>query len=169
MRHENAMSVTSAQAMPASENSGSSELGMSFLLAALMSLIVAAKLFALPLSFGPGLSVENALLYVVLAALLFKMAVQRTFHFELRELHMCFAVLVAYAALSIVAGAAIVQHPDSRALRAGSGLRARLVDQFVFFAVFFYGLQQSRSALSVLKFVFVLRSGANLVALLDAW
>ncbi len=163
------MSVTSAQALPASENRGSSELGMSFLLAALMSLIVAEKLFALPLSFGPGLSVENALLYVVLAALLFKMAVQRTFYFELRELHICFAVLVAYAAMSIVAAAVIVQYPGYRALRAVIGLKARLVDQFVFFAVFFYGLQQSRSALGVLKVVFVLMIGANLVALLDAW
>jgi len=65
------MSHYSVQAM---ESSGPRELGMSFLLAGLMTLIVAQRLFALPLSLGPGLSVENALLYVVLAALLFKMA-----------------------------------------------------------------------------------------------
>jgi len=39
----------------------------------------------------------------------------------------------------------------------------------VYFAVFFYGLQQSRSAFNVLKIVFVLMIAANLIALLDAW
>src|SRR5690606_37967743 len=99
------MSVMSAQALSIREEAGPREFGMSLLLAALMALNVAEQVFALPLSLGPGLSAENALLYVVLAALLFKMAVQRTFRFELRELHVCFVVLIAYAALSIIAAA----------------------------------------------------------------
>lgn len=160
------MSRYSVQAM---ESSGPRELGMSFLLAGLMTLIVAQRLFALPLSLGPGLSVENALLYVVLAVLLFKMAVQRTFRFELRELHVCFFLLIGYAAVSIVAAAIIVQYPGYKTFQAIVTLKSRLVDQLVYFAVFFYGLQQSRSAFNVLKIVFVLMIAANLIALLDAW
>lgn len=163
------MSVTSAQAFPTRDETGPSELGMSILLAALMALNVAEQVFALPLSLGPGLSAENALLYVVLAALLFKMAVQRTFRFELRELHICFVVLIAYAAISIVAAAVIMQYPGYRVVASIIGFKARLLDQFVFFAVFFYGLQQSRSAFNVLKMVFVFMIAANLIALLDAW
>lgn len=162
------MALSGTHALPATEPP-STELGLSVLLGALITLIVAEQVFALPLSMGPGLSLENALLYVVLAALFFKMAVQRSFRFELRELHICFALLIAYAALSIVAAALIVQYPSYRPLRAIIAFKSRLVDQFVFFAVFFYGLQQSRSAFNVLKLMFVLMVGANLLALLNAW
>ena len=85
----------SAQALPTAEQTGSSEHGMSFLLSALMALVAAEQLFALPLSVAPGLSVENALLYVMLGALIFKMALQRTVRFELRALHVCFIALIA--------------------------------------------------------------------------
>lgn len=163
------MSVMSAQALSIREEAGPREFGMSLLLAALMALNVAEQVFALPLSLGPGLSAENALLYVVLAALLFKMAVQRTFRFELRELHVCFVVLIAYAALSIIAAAVIMQYPGYRVVSSIIAFKARLVDQFVFFAVFFYGLHQSRSAYNVLKMVLVFMIAANLIALLDAW
>ncbi len=147
----------------------SSEWGMSLLLAALLTLVAAEQVFALPLSMGPGLSVENALLYVVLSALIFKMAVQRSVRFELRELHICFLVLIGYAALTLIAAAVVVQYPGYRTLKYIISLKARLVDQFVFFAVFFYGLNQSRSAFSVLKTLFLLTVLMNVIALLDGF
>lgn len=162
------MATSTAHTFPATEPA-STELGLTTLLGALLTLVVAERVFALPLSMGPGLSLENALLYVVLAALFFKMAVRRSFRFELRELHVCFALLIAYAALTIVAAALIVQYPGYRPLRAIVAFKARLVDQLVFFAVFFYGLQRSRSALNLLKLMFLLMVGANLLALLNAW
>ena len=45
-------------------------------------------------SLGHGLSVKNALLYVLALALVMKFAVQQNFAFEVREIYATFAVLI---------------------------------------------------------------------------
>ncbi len=140
-----------------------------FLLGCLMALVIAQQLFAMPLSLGAGLSVENALLYVAAGALAFKIAVQRNIRFELRGLHVCFAVVLIYAALSIPAAALIGGYWGYRPIGAVIAYKSRLFDQFVFFAVFFYGLRSTRSAVQVLKAVLLMTAIANFVAILDAY
>lgn len=142
---------------------------MTLLLSGLLTLVAAQILFALPLSVAPGLSAENALMYLVAGALVFKMGVQQRFRFELRDLHVCFAILLVYAAISIATAALVVQYPGYKVLKAIFAYKARLVDQFVFFVVFFYGVQESRSALNVLKVMLAMTALSNLGALLDAW
>jgi hypothetical protein len=142
---------------------------MSVLLSSLMALVIAQQVFALPLSLAPGMSLENALLYIAATALAFKFAVQRNFQFELRGLHTAFAVLIGYAALSIPAVALLQPFDGYRPLPAVLAFKSRLVDHFVFFAVFFYGLRGTRSALNVLKALLVMTAVANLIALLAAW
>lgn len=163
------MALTSSQVIVDSEPANARESGMSLLLAGLMALLAAERLFALPLSMGPGLSLENALLYVVAGTLAFKIGVQRNFRFELRELHVCFVILLAYATLSIVAASLVVQYPGYGLIKSVISLKSRWVDQFVYFLVFFYGLQYSRSAYNVLKMVVLITVIANAIALLDTF
>lgn len=145
------------------------ESGMILLLAGLMTLVSAQMLLALPLSLGPGLSAENALLYVIAGALALRIGVGGNFRLELRALHTCFVVLLLYAAVSIAVAALVVQYQRYEVLKAIMSFKARLADQFVFFAVFFYGIQGTRNAMSVLKVLLLLTALANLGALLDAW
>jgi O-antigen ligase len=148
----------------------SREGAMSFLLTSLMALIIAEQLFALPLSLGAGLSLENAMLYVVAGGLVFRVAVQRsTFRFELRSLHACFAVVLLYAACSIPMAALMAPYQGYDVVRAILAYKSRMFDQFVYFAVFFYGIQNSRGAFTVLKALLLMTAMANLIALLDAW
>jgi O-Antigen ligase len=142
---------------------------MTLLLSSLMALIAIQLVMALPMSLGPGLSAENALLYVVAGTLALKMAVHRDFRVELGVLHVAFAVLIIYAAASIWFVVTLVGFPHYRALDAVIALKSQLVDQFVFFAVFFYGVRNSRSALIVLKVLLVMTIAVNFVALLDTW
>jgi hypothetical protein len=142
---------------------------MSLLLGSLMALVISQQLFAMPLSLGPGLSVENALLYVVAGTLAFKIAVQRNIRYELRGFHTCFAVLLIYAALSIPAAALVGNYWGYKPLVAVISYKSRLFDQFIFFAVFFYGLRNTRSAVGVLKALLLMTAIANLVAILDAY
>ena len=142
---------------------------MSLLLAALMAVVIGQQLFALPLSLGPGLSIENAFLYVVAGALAFKFAVQRNLRYELRGLHVCFAFLIGYAALTIPVVTVSSPFEGYKPLPAILAFKATLLDQFVFFAVFFYGLQNTRSAFNVLKALLAMMAIANLIALFDAW
>lgn len=163
------MAVAPSHMVPATELSRSNETGMSLLLVALLTLVAAEQVFALPLSMGPGLSMENALIYVVLSALIFKMAVQRSTRFELRALHICFFALIGYAALTLIVAALVIQYPGYRTIKYVISLKARLVDQLVFFAVFFYALHHSRSAFNVMKALLLLTVLMNVIALLDGF
>lgn len=142
---------------------------MSLLLAGLMAVVIGQQLFALPLSLGPGLSAENALLYVLAGALAFKFAVQRNLRYELRGLHVCFGLLIGYAALTIPVVTVIAPFDGYKPLPAILAFKATMLDQFVFFAVFFYGLQNTRSAFNVLKALLAMTAISNLIALFDAW
>ena len=155
--------------LEATTDAKSGEGAMSVLLASLMALVIAQQLFALPLSLAPGVSVDNALLYIAAAALAFKFAVQRNLRFELRGLQVCFAILIGYAALTIPAVTVMQPFDGYKPVPAILSFKSRLVDHFIFFAVFFYGLQGTRSALNVLKALLVMTAIANLVALLAAW
>jgi O-antigen ligase len=142
---------------------------MSLLLAGLMAVVIGQQLFALPLSLGPGLSIENAFLYVVAGALALKFAVLRNLRYELHGLHVCFALLIGYAALSIPFVTLAAPFDSYKPLPAILSFKASLLDQFVFFAVFFYGLHNTSSALNVLKALLAMTAIANLFALFDAW
>jgi hypothetical protein len=143
---------------------------MSLLLTSLMALIIAQQLLALPMSLGPGLSLDNALLYVVAGVLVFRIAVQgAAFRFELRGLHACFATVLIYAAFSIPVALFLAQYQGYDTFRAILTFKSQLFDQLVYFAVFFYGIQSRRGALNVLKALLLMTALANLVALLDAW
>ena len=162
------MSRSGPQTLPATDLAPSRERGMIFLLSAMIALLTAQRVFGLPLSMGPGLSAENALLYLIAGALAFRAALSRKFRFEMRALHVCFAILIVYSAVSILAAVLVFQYPGYQPLHVIIGFKARLVDQFVFFAVFFYGVQSRRSALFVVRILFLFLWAANLIALLDA-
>src|SRR5688572_12482575 len=129
------MRLNTAQ-LDAVDQSKSGEGAMSLLLAGLMAVVIGQQLFALPLSLGPGLSAENALLYVLAGALAFKFAVQRNLRYELRGPHVCFGLLIGYAALTIPVVTVIAPFDGYKPLPAILAFKATMLDQFVFFAVF---------------------------------
>jgi len=144
------------------------ERGMRFLLSCLMILIVVTDILDVPMSLGPGLSAKNALLYLIALALAFKMIVQQRFVFELRALHICFAILIVYSLVTIFAAAFIVQYPRYELIASGINWKSRLVDQAIFFLVFFYGLHESRNAHWLIKVVLLAVIVGNAVAFLNA-
>src|SRR5690606_14274631 len=90
-RQRKPMNAIATQALQPAAEPG--ERGMILLLVGLMTLVSAQMLLALPLSLGPGLSAENALLYVVFGALALRIGVGGNFQLELRGLHLCFVIL----------------------------------------------------------------------------
>jgi O-antigen ligase len=144
------------------------ERGMRLLLALLIVLIVVTDILDLGLSMGPGLSVKNAMLYVIAVALVFKMIVQQNFVFDLRALHTCFALLIGYSLLSLFTAYFVVEYPRYSLIESGISLKSRLIDHAIFFLVFFYGLRGSRTAHSLLKVLLLAVVIGNGVALLNA-
>ncbi len=145
-----------------------SELGMRILLSAVIALFVVQDIFDLSLSLGPGLSAKNALMYAIAGTLAFKIAVQRNFSFELRALHACFFVLIAYAILAFGAAAFVVEYPGYKTIASAIKLKTLWVDRALLFLVFFYGVRNSANAYAVLKVLLVAVALASTIALLNA-
>jgi O-antigen ligase len=146
---------------------GSSELGMRVLLSMVIALFVIQDVFDLSLSLGPGLSAKNALLYVLAGALAFKISMQRSMSFELRGLHACFFVLIAYAIISLVVAKFVIDYEHYNFVESGIRLKATLIDRALLFLVFFYGLQHSRNAYTVLKVLLLAVVLAHTIAVLN--
>lgn len=116
----------------------------------------------------PGLSVKNALLYLLATALLFQYAVERRFVLQLPAITWLFVALIGYAVLSYVAVVMAIQYPRYEVLYNAFALKNRHVDQLIFFLVFFYGMRASKDAQFTLKCLLIAWAVSHAVALLDA-
>jgi O-antigen ligase len=164
------MRAESAQFVNADyEPLGSPERGIRVLLALLLALIVITDIFDMSMSMGPGLSAKNAALYIIATALVMKMVVQQSFTFELRALQVTFMVLIAYSILSVLVAYFIIQYPRYELFPSFIALKSRLVDHAIFFAVFFYGIRETRNAHAVLKLLLFAVLIANTVAVLNSF
>ncbi|HEY8539158.1 MAG TPA: O-antigen ligase family protein [Steroidobacteraceae bacterium] len=147
--------------------SGASELGMRMLLTVVIVLFVVQDVFDMSMSLAPGLSAKNALLYVLAGALVFKIAMQGSFRFEIRALHYCFAVLIGYAVFSWLVAAFMVEYPRYNVIGSAIRLKATWIDRALLFLVFFYALRSSRNAYTVLKVLLLAVALANTIAVLN--
>jgi O-antigen ligase len=145
------------------------ERGMRVMLAALIGLLVVVDLFDVKLGMGPGLSLENALLYVIALGLVLKIAVQQVFVLHLRALHMCFAVLILFSIFSYLTAAFGVAYPRYDVVKYGIALKSRLIDYATYFLVFFYGLRESRNAHAISRVLLLAVAFASTMALLSAF
>lgn len=145
-----------------------SERGMRISLSIVIAFFVVQDVFDLSLSLGPGLSAKNAILYVLAATLAFKMTLQRSYAFDLRALHVCFAILIAYSMISMLFAAFVIEYPRYKLISSGIRLKTLWIDRAVFFLVFFYGLRKSVNAQSVLTVLLVAVALSNSIALLNA-
>lgn len=152
----------------ASEASVAPERGMRWMLGAIVALFIVGDILDIPMSMGPGLSAKNALLYLVALALVLKLIVQQPFVFTLRALHVTFAILIIYSLLSIFAAYFIMQYPRYSFVGSGISWKTKLVDQAMFFLVFFYGLRETRNAYTLLKILLMAVVIGNTVALTNA-
>ena len=73
---------------------------MRYLLAVLIIFLTIADMFGWTASLAPGLSIKNAILYLIMLALATRFAVRGGARLEPLQLHLWFGALIAYATLS---------------------------------------------------------------------
>ena len=138
---------------------------MALILGLLVAVLVVSDLFRLDLSLGPGLSVKNAVLYLVAFAVLFRLVISRSFKLELPGLHAAFAVLVIYAIISWQIVVLFLDYPRYSTLQSAVHLKARLVDHAIFFLAFFYGLRSLADVKLVFRTMVLVWGVANLLTI----
>lgn len=140
---------------------------MIWLFVLLIATLTASDVLGRDFGLGPGLSVKNALLYVIALALFFRIALTGQARMRLPVLHLCFGLWIGYAILSFVACSLVIHYPGYNVLQSGIALKSQLVDPALFFFTVFYGVRQRSDATLLWKALAIAVGVANLLTLTD--
>jgi hypothetical protein len=141
---------------------------MRLLLIALVLFLTASAVFGFDPGPLPGVKIKNALLYLIVLGLMLRFTLDRSFRIQLPGVPMLFGITIGYAVLTYVAIVLVIDYPRYDPVFTGFQLKNQLVDQVLFFLVFFYGLRSNDDALSVLKVLLTAWAVSHIVAVLDA-
>jgi O-antigen ligase len=99
---------------------------------------------------GPGLSVKNAMLYVIAMALMFRMALSGNFKLRLPGLHMAWGMWIGYAILTFLAAWLVIHYRSYDAVQSAIALKSDIIDSAIFCFAVFYGVQDEKDFRTVL-------------------
>jgi O-antigen ligase len=140
---------------------------MRWLFVLLIASLAVSDIFSINFSLGPGLSVKNALLYLISFGLFFRFVLGGQRSPSLPAIHAWFAVWVLYSILSWIVAGYIIEYRDYDAIDAAIRLKANVIDPLLIFMCVFFGVRDSGDARFVLKTLLVAVALANLATLSD--
>ena len=138
-----------------------------FSLLALFFVLFASRTLDFDLSLAPGLSVKNAFLYLIFAALAIQTALTRQRKLELLSVIVPFGIYVGYAIFSWVVVLLLVQYPGYSPRTTLIALKSGPIEHLLVFLVYFYGIQDSRNAVWVLRNMLWIIVIGNVVTVVD--
>jgi O-antigen ligase len=138
-----------------------------YLLAGLLLFLTAAEVFSWDVSMGPGLSVKNAVLYLIAIFLMFRIAVSRGERLDAGPVHVFFVILISYAMVTWLSAGLIIEYPGYDLIASAIRLKSELIDHFIFFLVFYYGVTSRRDALTVIMGLLLAALFANVTTVAD--
>lgn len=142
---------------------------MLFLLGFFFLMMYAGDQVGLNVSLGPGLSSKNLLIYLTFAGIAVNSAVTRNRSFELPEVLVAFAFLIFYAIITWMFAAFVFQVPEYDALRTFVVLKSSLIDQYLTFLIFFFGILYAKDALTLLRVIVWITIIGNVVTVIDTF
>lgn len=141
---------------------------MRWLLILLTMFLTLSSVFAWDPGPAPGVNIKNALLYMLTLSLFARFALLRRFQLQLPAITIAFIVWIGYAIVTYIAIVLYIDYPRYDILRQGFDLKNRMIDQMLFFLVFFYGTQSREDAIAVMKVVLAAWVISHASAILDA-
>jgi hypothetical protein len=141
---------------------------MRFMLIALISFLMLAVALGIDPGPAPGLNLKNAMLYLIVLMLVLRITLDRRYRIQMPSIPLVFLTLIGYAVLTYAIVVLVIDYPRYNWLRNGILLKNSLVDQMMFFLVFFYGLRSSEEAVQVLKIVLACWAVTHIAAVLSS-
>jgi O-antigen ligase len=138
---------------------------MAYLLILPILIYTVSDTLDLPLSLGPGLSLKNGAMYFLALILALRMAIRGGYKVQLLTIHVCFALLLAYAFISILVAGLLVRYDAYSIVESAITLKASLIDYAVIFGLFFYGTRNVKDSLIVMRAIVIAVTIANIITL----
>lgn len=140
-----------------------------YILAFLLLLLMTSLTLGWDLSLATGLSVKNALLYLILMIWFVETAALHNRELDLPSVLVPYALIVAYAMSSWFVMSFVLQPAGYDFFAAAIALKNEVVDHFIVFVIFFFGLSTTRDALSLVRFLIWMTMVGNLLTVVDAF
>lgn len=141
---------------------------MPTILATAALFLLATDALNLDLSLLPGLSAKNLLIYLIAVFLALRMVVGGQSVMAARQQQAAFIAQIGYAIVTLLVGTLIIQYPRYDFMDSFIKLKGTLIDQYIFFLVFLFGVRTSADAIRVIKGLLLGALCANAVTILDA-
>lgn len=140
-----------------------------FLLVSMFAILLSDIMLGLGLTLAPGLSLKNALLYVLFMALVLEFTTgSRDPLPEVWPLHITWVLLISYATFTWLAITLLGLHRGYNVVEGFIALKSQLVDLFLFLLVYMYGPKDTTKTLSLLRWLIAVLVVVNIVTLIDA-
>jgi O-antigen ligase len=136
-----------------------------YLLALLILVFGVSDVMGWSMSLAQGLSVKNAMLYLLMLGLAIRFVVRGGLRLELRSVYLWYGVLIVYAMLTWLTAGIIIQYQSYELLAGAIDLKTNLVDNLILLTLYLYGTRNSREAEFLLKWVLIVVAAANLIAI----
>lgn len=138
-----------------------------FFLFALFFVLFTSRTLDFDLSLAPGLSVKNAFLYVIFGGLAIQTVLTRQRKLEGLSVILPFVVYVGYAIFSWIVILLVIKYPNYNIRTTLISLKSGPVEHLLVLLVYFYGISDSKSGLSVLRSMIWLIVIGNVVTVID--
>src|ERR1044072_3105555 len=102
---------------------------MRFLLIALIGSLMLAVALGIDPGPAPGLNIKNALLYMIMLALLVRGTLDRRYRIQMPSIPLVFIALIGYAVLMYLMVVLVIHYPRYDVIRNGIFLKNSLFDQ----------------------------------------
>jgi O-antigen ligase len=131
--------------------------------------LLATDALNIELSLLPGMSAKNLLIYLMAVILALRMVVARQSVSEMGKMQGAFLLLIGYAFVTWLVSALVVNYEHYDFIASAIRLKSELLDYYIFFVVFLFGVQTSEDAMKVIKGLLLGAVFANLITVLDAF
>jgi len=130
--------------------------------------LLATDALNMDLSLLPGVSAKNIIIYLIAVVLALRMVVSRGSIMAAGQMQGAFIVQIGYAIVTWLVAALLIQYPHYDLVASGIKLKTGLIDHYIFFLVFLFGVRTTEDAMKVIKGLLVGALLANVITILDA-
>jgi O-antigen ligase len=129
--------------------------------------LLATEVLRWDLTITTGLSAKNLVIYMLAVFLALRMVMARTSVMAVGPMQGAFIIQIGYAIVTMLVAALVIEYQGYELVASGIKLKSQLIDYYIFFLVFLFGVHTVEDGIKVIKWILLGAVFANLGTVLD--
>jgi hypothetical protein len=130
--------------------------------------LLATQVLRWDLTLTTGLSAKNVVIYLVASLVALRLVISRSSVTAAGPMQGAFLTQIAYALFTCLVAGMVIGYQGYDVVASGIKLKSQLIDFYIFFLVFLFGVQRMEDGMKVIKWLLAGAVFANLATVLDA-